>query len=115
MGSGDLENEANFFWALIAKKIATIQTLEILSGAELIAQETNRFFQSVDRELFHMFEPSVRYMKDTTKTYKDTVDLAQASKLEDILMLVHSTLQARAEAQKFSELSRANSMNYSFK
>jgi len=115
MSSAELGLDANFLWAAIAKKIATIQTLEILSGAELIAQETERFFQGVDRELFKMFEPSVRYMSDSVKLYRETVDLAQASRLEDVLRLVDTTLQARAESIRAAGLSRANSINYSFK
>lgn len=115
MSSAELGKDANFIWALIAKKIAVIQTLEVLSGAQLIAQETERFFQGTDRELYRMFQPSVQYSSDVVKLYRESVDLAQASTLEDVLTLVNKTLQARSDSIRASEMSRANSLNYSFK
>jgi len=111
----ELGKDANFFWSLIARKIAVIHTLEMLKGSEMIAQETYRLFQASDRELAMLLEPSVKYMTDAAKLYQDSIALAQVSTLEDVLVLIAEALNARQKAQSYSDISRSNSRNYSFK
>lgn len=110
-----LGKEANFFWALIARKIATLQTLEMFKGAEMIAQETYRLFQASDRELAILLEPSVKYLTDASRMYQNSIDLAQVSTLENVLTMITASLDARRQAQTSSEKSRVNALNYSFK
>lgn len=76
---------APFYWRLIAQKIATIQSLEILHGSTMILQESLRVVNTADRDLGALLAPSVEYMQIVSAAYKDSIDLVQTSKLESIL------------------------------
>ena len=76
---------APFFWSRVAKKVAQIQTLELLNGSTLVAQEGYRILNASDNELGFLTAGTAEIMRIATQTYKSSIDLAISTKLEDVL------------------------------
>jgi hypothetical protein len=77
--------DQEFFNTIIAKRIATIQVIELLNGSTMIAEETHRNLMAADREVGTLVESYPRYMSAVEKMYKEQVDLVHSKKLDDVL------------------------------
>ena len=114
LGDSELQDDAEFFWSQLARRIAIIQTVELLNGAQLIAEETNRIFKASDLEFSRIYEPTVKYIADSSKLYRDSINQAYSTKLEDLTKLVKDYLdQKKATDSAAAEIrSKASSFNY---
>lgn len=82
------EDLASFMWSTISKQIATIQTLEVLNGATMVSQEAFRILNASDNDLGFLMAGSSEIMRMVTQSYKNSIDLAKSSKLENVLTMV---------------------------
>lgn len=86
--------DQEFFNAVIAKRIATIQVIELLNGSTLIAEETHRNLMAADREIGTLVESYPRYMSAVEHMYKEQIDLVHGKKLDDVLEKIESLMES---------------------
>lgn len=76
---------ASHFRSIIAKRIAHLQTVEMLNGASLITQTAQASLMAADRELGALVESYPVITSKYTQAYLDQIDLTFAKKLDDVL------------------------------
>ena len=77
--------DSDFFKSIIARRIATIQMLEMINGGVLIAEEAQRNIMASDREIGQLVGSYPQYLGEFSKMYKDSIDLTYGRKLDDVL------------------------------
>lgn len=85
--------DAEFFFSVIAKRIAAIQVAELLNGAVLITEETHRNLMAADREIGTLVETYPRYMDQVAKMYLDQLNLVNSKKLDDVLERIETIFE----------------------
>lgn len=77
--------DADFFRSIIARRIAMIQTVEMLNGALMISEEAYGNLNSNDREIGLLAEGNVRLLQKFVDAYNRSIDLTFGKKLDDVL------------------------------
>ena len=114
LGDSELQDDAQFFWSLLAKRIAVIQSMEILKGAELITKEAQRFFRSADRDISSIIDPSVQYIEDASKLYLDSVDMSYSTKLEDLMKLAVNYIESKRQTDSAARETRSKARLFNY-
>lgn len=84
----------------LAAKIAHIQTLEILRGAEILAAEAERALSATDKELGPMAGASREIAKISADAYEEAQKQTSTYTVADVLETINSLKQAYAEEEQ---------------